>query len=433
MDVAKELKKKIARVKNKETGIFTTLYAGDLIYDILRVDPRVLEGVDFARKQDLSSIFKFGKLEIKDRSEKSAEGLKGLHDNYTGYTFERVVALDFQRRGAEVNFPEKSTQPGYDLTINGENFQVKTQGDGIDIIEKHFEKYPNIPVITNSEAYEKFIEKYPDKLNLIINSGFNHDQSQNLVKESTDAAVEIFEDNNLFGSAIPEILGIVSIISIGKNFISWAKGTTDIETAFKNIAIDSVGKFAGAGIGAKVGSFFIPPFGTIIGGTLGFMFGGSLANEYKIENYCKKEMKNLDDAIDEYIKKSQSILLKNRKIFNEKVEYIQNSLSIKKGVNAKQFEEYINTRIEKEKKLKNKIIKSFEMYFKRARRGIEKFVQLNKNFEDGLSIVKYNHYALEAFKMSIKGGVSPEFVPKESKNLFEKVQEFMNAAKKHGV
>ena len=206
MSLSEELKKKFARIKLKETGTFVSIYAGDLIYDILRVDPRVIDGVDFLRKGDLSNVLKFGKQEIVDRTEKSKESLAGLHDSYTGYTFERIVALDFQQRGAEVQFPSSAQQSGYDLVINGENFQVKTQGDGIDIIERHFEKYPYTKVISNSEAYEKFLEKYPDKNHLIINSGFNHVQTEDLVKQSTDAAVEVFEDNNLFGSAIPEIL-----------------------------------------------------------------------------------------------------------------------------------------------------------------------------------------------------------------------------------
>ena len=47
----------------------------------------------------------------------------------------------------------------------------------------------------------EFIEKYPEKAHLVMNSGFSHNQTENLVKESTDAAVEVFEDNNLFGSA----------------------------------------------------------------------------------------------------------------------------------------------------------------------------------------------------------------------------------------
>ena len=433
MNVSEELKKKVARVKIKETGTFATIYVGDLLYDIIRVDPRVLEGIDFLRKEDLSSVLKFGKQEIIDRSEKSVESLEGLHSSYLGYTFERVVALDFRQKGSEVEFPAKANQSGYDLIINGEKFQVKTQGDGIDIIEKHFEKYPNIKIIVNSEAYEKFVQKYPEKTDLIINSGFSHEETKNIVKESTDSAVEIFEDNNLFGSAIPEILGIVSIISIGKNFMGWARGNTDIETAFKNVAIDSVGKFAGAGVGAKIGSFFLPPFGTLVGGTLGFIFGTSLANEYKIENYCSKELKELDNAIDNFIKTSLSIMETNMNIFIKKEKYLESAFKNQDILTAKEIKEFLDKKILNEKRLKNQIINKFEKYLKKTRRGIEKFIQLNKNFEDGLSSVKYNKYALEAFKLSSRGGVGPEFLQKESRDLFDKVKNFMNAAKKHGV
>ena len=433
MSLSAELKKKIARVKLKETGTFVSIYAGDLIYDILRVDPRVVDGVDFLRKDDLSSVLKFGKQEIADRAEKSKESLSGLHDSYAGYTFERVVALDFQKKGAEVQFPNSAQQSGHDLVINGEKFQVKTQGDGINIIERHFEKYPNIRVIANSEAHEKFIEKYPEKAHLIMNSGFSHVQTENLVKESTDAAVEGFEDNNLFGSAIPEILGIVSIISIGKNFMNWAEGNTNVETALKNVAIDSVGKFAGAGVGAKLGSFILPPFGTIVGGTLGFVFGGSLANEYKIENYCKYEMQNLDKAIDDYLKKSEEIISENKKNFEKKIKHLSEALKNKKGERAREFELFINKKIINERKNKEGILRILRRYFKKTRRGIEKFEELSLKFKDKTSSTKYNHYALESLKLSSRGGVSPEFIPFEADNLFDKVKKFMEAAKKHGV
>ncbi len=433
MTLSDELKKKIARVRLKETGTFITIYAGDLIYDILRVDPRVIDGVDFLRKDDLSNVLKFGKQEIVDRAEKSKESLSGLHDSYTGYTFERVVALDFQQRGAEVQFPNSAQQSGYDLVINSEKFQVKTQGNGIDIIENHFEKYPNIRVIVNSEAHEKFIEKYPEKANMIINSGFSHEQTQSLVKESTDAAVEVFEDNNLFGSAIPEILGIISIISIGKNFLNWAEGNTNFKTALKNVAIDSVGKFAGAGVGAKLGSFILPPFGTIVGGTLGFVFGGNLANEYKIENYCKNEMENLDKAIDDYLTKSEEIISKNNNNFENKGKYLNESLKKKEGKRAREFELFINKKILRERKKKQGILNTLKKYFKKKRRGIEKFEELSQKFKDKTSSTKYNHYALEALNLSAKNGVMPEFIPLEAENLFDKVKKFMEAAKKQGV
>ena len=153
MNLTEQLKKKVAKVKLKETGAYVSISAGDLIYDILRVDPRAVQGVDFVRKDDLSDVFSFGKKEILERKEKSAESLEGLHNTYTGYTFERVVALDFQKRGAEVVFPENARQSGYDLIINGEKFQVKTEENGISLIEDHFEKYP-YRVIANSEAAE---------------------------------------------------------------------------------------------------------------------------------------------------------------------------------------------------------------------------------------------------------------------------------------
>ena len=171
-------------------------------------------------------------------------------------------------------------------------------------------------------------------------------------------SVEIFEDNNLFGSAIPEILGIVSIISIGKNFKYYIDGKTDFYTALKNVAIDSVGKFAGAGVGAKIGSFIFPPFGTIVGGALGFMFGGSMANTYKIETYCKREMKDLNKNIDKYIKKSQTIMRKSQKVFEKKEDYLKKELLKKKGKNASEFQKFILKRLKKLLNLIKQKIKS---------------------------------------------------------------------------
>ena len=47
MNITKELNKKIARTYSLETASYVSITIGDLIYDVLRVDPRVLEGVDF--------------------------------------------------------------------------------------------------------------------------------------------------------------------------------------------------------------------------------------------------------------------------------------------------------------------------------------------------------------------------------------------------
>jgi hypothetical protein len=91
MEFIKELNKTVASVKNKESGAFLSISLGDLIYDILRVDPKVIEGIDFVRKESLTNALKIGKQEIIDRSDKSLSSLDSLHSNYTGYTFERMV------------------------------------------------------------------------------------------------------------------------------------------------------------------------------------------------------------------------------------------------------------------------------------------------------------------------------------------------------
>ena len=71
MEFIKELNKTVASVKNKESGAFLSISLGDLIYDILRVDPKVIEGIDFVRKESLTNALKIGKQEIIDRSNKS--------------------------------------------------------------------------------------------------------------------------------------------------------------------------------------------------------------------------------------------------------------------------------------------------------------------------------------------------------------------------
>ena len=121
MNVAQELKKTVAKVKVAETGSFVAISVGDLIYDMLRVDPKVIKAIDFSRKGDFSNIFAASKKEIADRSVKSSESLEGLHNTYTGYTFERVVGLDFQKRGAEVIFPEKANE--YDKFLRNMDHQ----------------------------------------------------------------------------------------------------------------------------------------------------------------------------------------------------------------------------------------------------------------------------------------------------------------------
>ena len=106
----------------------------------MRVDQSYIDGVNFSRpSKDLSSIFKIGKQNISESSDK----LNILHErNYSGYTHEFVTDQWARARGEEVIIPEKFNQSGYDRIYNGEKFQIKF--DSLDGIREHRLKYPDI-------------------------------------------------------------------------------------------------------------------------------------------------------------------------------------------------------------------------------------------------------------------------------------------------
>ena len=105
----------------------------------------------------------------------------------------------------------------------------------------------------------------------------------------------------------------------------------------------------------------------------------------------------------------------------------------KKGKNASEFQKFILKKLKKEKSIKKIILRRFELYFRDAKKGLDKFIQLNRKLEEKLDVTNYNDFALEALKVSSKGGVGPEFLPIEAKRLFDSVKRFMHAAKKQGV
>ena len=64
---------------------------------------------------------------------------------------------------------------------------------------------------------------------------------------------------------------------------------------------------------------------------------------------------------------------------------------------------------------------------------MEKFIELNKEFEDKQNAQYYNEFASEAVAIAARGGVGPEFLSKETKKLFKSLKKFMKAAKKQGI
>ena len=448
------LNKTVISAKNKETGAYLSLSLGDLIYDTLRVDPLVIEAIDFVRIGDLSNAFKIGEQEIKDRAEKSLSSLESLHSNYTGYTAERIIALDYQRKGYEVVFPKNANNPGFDILVNGQEFQIKFQKNGISLLNEHFEKYPNIPIIANSEAAIEFHSRFPDKADLVIDSGFSFDTSSDLLLTSTDASVEIFQDEHLFGSFLPEILGIVSIISIVKNLNYLSKGEIDGSTAFKNIAIDSAGKFASAGLGAKAGFAVFGPVGFVVGGAVGLVVGDTIIKKVRIDVECKNEIKAIYKALFDYLSAVEKILLVNFKTFKTKVSYLDKKLKKKSDImsnvikddkynNAKKFHKFFKNKVEKEeKKRKNVLLKietalKYNHLLKKDGSGLDSLKRYRSCASDYRISKEYpenfSKYINSIIKFCDIEGINHKFVRKDFNNLSNSFKSFMEKLKSEGL
>ncbi len=206
--LAKFLERKISTEKVEASSV-AALTFGDLIYDMVRVDQRYLDGVDFSRpSKNLSSVFKIGKQNISDLSERGPEYLDRMHDiNYTGYTHEFVTDQWARNNNEEVIIPAKFNQKGFDRIYNGDKFQIKFGNVGA--VREHRLENPTIKVRADIETAEAYKEKFPEDVAMVFGTTPKA-LTENIVSEGQVASMEVFENEELFETGVPEILGIAA-------------------------------------------------------------------------------------------------------------------------------------------------------------------------------------------------------------------------------
>jgi hypothetical protein len=286
-----------ASVLSGETQAAMGITFGDLIYDIVRIDPTIVEAADFARAADLSEIPSF--VHFADRlSELPASTFDGNISQIQGYVAEHLVAQSLRSQGVEVEFPESSSQAGYDLIVNGTQFQVKCLSSPSGVNE-HLVKYPDIPVFVNEElalAFENNDRVFPVY-------GMRHDEVVQATRDTIDAGDDVLDLN------IPLI---TAAIVAGRNGYALLKQTTDGRSAAENIVLEMSTKGAGGaaggaltgaalwGIGITAGwpALILPIFGT----AAGYEVGKRTADWVKAEFLCRKEKAALQEALIAYIK-----------------------------------------------------------------------------------------------------------------------------------
>lgn len=231
------------------------------LWRLHQIDPRVLDAMTFAGSGSPESF-----AELQGLAEEILARQSDL-SMLSGYVAEQQVASDLASQGHVVEFAAAPNNPGWDLLVDGHQVQVKNSLDP-DYVLEHFDRYPDIPVIVNSELAESL----SDHPMVWVDSNLHH-------AEVNAEAQKTLESLDGFGDAA-ELLPIplISLVfAAARNFGDMQSGRIDELGFATRVGIDAGARTVGGGTGAVVGGVLgtatLGPVGTIVGGGLGAWLG----------------------------------------------------------------------------------------------------------------------------------------------------------------
>jgi hypothetical protein len=385
------------KVERSQSGAILTISTGDFLYDYIRIDPNVVKGIDFARADDLSSIASFSVFARGIDTSVNTGDIAQLQ----GYVAEKIVALELQARGHDVQFPETSNQEGWDILVDGMPFQVKNWATSQGVYE-HFEKYPDIPVLVNEELASNF--QYNPMVYPV--DGISHAEIVDLTKTNLDLGADLHDFQ------IPMISLLVSTYFNGKLLI---KKDINSLNAGINILTDTssrvVGGTAGNFSGSALGGALFGPAGILVGGAIGAFFGigqgGRIASFVK-SSFYQNEKRNVRMYLAELLDKTAYAIDKKVSIrddgFNTIELYLNQKTNNKKSIHA--LSEYYNDNREYLTGIKNRMLK------------------LSNDLRNHIGDL--DEQIVEAFKLIARSGVHPVMIQKELKNFQSALNELKN-------
>lgn len=260
--VQKELNKLISdKHSNKVTGVMAGTVGASMLWTYSQIDSSVMDAISFSSAGNPESFS-----QIQEIAESTLLN-DGALTRLSGYVAEQKVAMDLASSGQTVEFPDSATEAGYDLLVNGEMFQVKCSLDA-DYVMSHFDKYPDIPILVNSELAEE-LGGHP---NIIPVDSLSYYDVQEITSESVANIADFNESLDLL--PIPVIaLGFAAY----RNFGMYSSGAIDSTQYAQNVGTEFATRAGGALLGGKIGGAIgtvLGPAGTIIGAGLGSYIGG---------------------------------------------------------------------------------------------------------------------------------------------------------------
>jgi hypothetical protein len=248
----------------KEDLAYAGITLGDFLYDYIRIDPTVVEGIDFARSADLHNFLSFAHF-AEHHEELTGRALAGSISNLQGYVAERVVAQHLGAAGHDVSFPDLPNQEGYDILVDGHPFQVKCLLDAGGVHE-HLDRF-DYPVIVNSElAYQV---GHLD--NVYVDPALHHDAIVDATKDTLHHGAELTDFE------IPWISLAVSSMVPGYRLF---RRETDFAGFATAVATNTAGRtvfgFAGSKGAAIAGLTLFGPAGAVVGAGVGAVLGAGV-------------------------------------------------------------------------------------------------------------------------------------------------------------
>lgn len=375
------------------TVAISGLSAGDFLYDYIRIDPTVVDGINFARMDNIDSIFAFSQF-----AHSIDLDTVGDISQIQGYVAEKLLAMELTAKGHEVEFPELSNQAGWDLLIDGEKFQVKNLADPSGVYE-HLNKYPDIPVYVNADLAETF----NDHPNVFIADNINHEEVISMTTHQLYLGQELTDfDVPLFSA----------LVSTAVNVHHFYKKESDIQHTIANILTDTASRSAagymGQLIGSAAGAMLFGPAGVVIlsgtGAFVGVSQGGKLSGWIK-NTYASNEMaryrqdltKWIDTVIDEI---NPKILRRNEQWLKTETKLLENHSP-------------------------HEMVKSFHEKHKENQRYLENKKRELISFRHDLTILPYDESYQIALTKVTQSGVHPAKYQHEMKSVRQSLEELI--------
>ncbi|WP_319533210.1 hypothetical protein [uncultured Cohaesibacter sp.] len=253
-----------------------SMTAGEMLWHAAALDSNVMKAADFSRSEDIGDPIAF--------TWSAGDFMNaGAGWSLRGYTAERLVMDKLIADGHDVCLADASNTPGLDLIVDGMPVQVKC-GTALSNLAEHFEKYPDIPVIANSDLAEKAMAGGMPWAHMVTTlPGFE---------------INIIEDQitNTLGHAIdlssPDILHFAISIGVLRGGIEVLKGRVPITDLPAWLLLDGASRgllaFAGSNAGAWFGLVAIGPAGALI---LGPAIGAAaILGNSTLKNYAQKQL-----------------------------------------------------------------------------------------------------------------------------------------------